>query len=223
MELSTKQSQMGYPLTGGMTAAIVLSYFLLFFIPESVIKKYFFSYPGSFNFVNWILSTFFHASFFHLFWNALFLFILGRAVEEKVGMGKWILFYTMAGLLSGLGDSFVRGVILSETNPTVGASGAISGIAIVAALQSPYTIPFGGKNIPFPVFLIAWLMIYSDFTNLYSRDNIAHWSHIGGYFSVLVTAYFLSEKDRNQLKMGFFLNLLFFTLSMIILYFYRNR
>jgi membrane associated rhomboid family serine protease len=225
MELESRKSDfwMEYPLTTGMTILIIFFYFLLFVLPTQIVQTYFFSYPGRFNFVNWLLSTLAHASFFHLAWNCLFLIFLGRAVEAKVGPGKWIMFYLMAALMSGFGDSFVRGIIQSDTNPTVGASGAISGIAVVAALLSPYTIPIKGKNFPFPVFFLAWVMIYSDLMSFDKNDNIAHWSHIGGYVSVLLTAYFLSEKDKEKLKIGFYMNLLFFSLSMILFYFIKNR
>ncbi len=223
MEFQFQKSKKNYPLTTGMTIALLVSYVILNFLPHNVVTTYFFSYPGEFNFINWILSTFAHASVGHLLWNSLFLYVLGRAVEEKVGMGQWILFYVMAGLLSGFGDSLIRGVFLSQTQPTVGASGAISGLAVVAALRSPYTIPIGGKLIPFPVFFIAWVMIYSDLTNLFTRDNIARWSHLGGYLSVFLAAYFLDEKQRKELKIGFFLNVVFFILSLILLFFIGNR
>lgn len=60
--------------------------------------------------------------------------------------------FFMAALISSLLDSFIRGVILHDPTPVVGASGAISGIAAVAALLSPFSLRFNQRNIPFPVF-----------------------------------------------------------------------
>ncbi len=212
-----------YPLTFGVCFFLLLFYFLSFFIPESTLHTYFYSYPRNFNFVNWLLSTFIHANIFHLFWNVFFLFFLGRAVESKIGKSKWLLFYIAAGIVAGFSDSFVRGALQDETTPAIGASGSVAGIAVVAALVSPYTFPAFQKNIPFPTFLVAWLMIYSDVTNVFKPDRIAHWSHIGGYISVMIVAYFLSEKERKKLWNAFLMNLLFFVLSIILLFFIKNR
>ncbi|MCX7999634.1 MAG: rhomboid family intramembrane serine protease [Leptospiraceae bacterium] len=212
-----------YPLTLGVCTLLLLFYFISLFIPEPTLQLYFYSYPKNFSFINWLLSTLIHANIAHLFWNLVFLFFLGRAVEAKLGKAKWLLFYITAGIVSGLSDSFVRGILHKETNPTVGASGAIAGIAIVAALVSPYTLPTTKKNFPFPTFFVAWLMIYYDLTNAFKPDKVAHWSHIGGYISVLVAAYFLSEEEKKKLWNAFLLNLLFFVLSLILLFLISNR
>lgn len=212
-----------YPVTASFCLVILLfSSIIALLIPNSILNQYFYSHPGSFNPINWILSVLVHGSLSHLFWNVCFLFVLGRAVEEKVGTKKWLLYFFMAAIVSGCSDSIVRGV-QSDRVPAIGASGAIAGIASVAALLSPYNIKFSQKNIPFPVFLIAWVMLYSDFVNLFRNDNVAHWAHIGGFFSVFIVAYFLSPEDKAKLKTGFYLNLVFFILTVILLYLIQNR
>lgn len=214
-----------FPMTGFVCTTLVLSFLIIgLFIPPHIQYKYFFSHPGRFNPVNWFLSTLYHANPAHLFSNVLFLFFLGRAAESKTGGTKWVLYYIIAGLVSGFGDSLFRSILRDGTNlPTVGASGAICGIAAVAGLLSPYSIVFAGKKIPFPVFLVAWFMIYSDFSNLFTDDRIAHWSHLGGYASVFLTSYFVDSKEKEELKNSFFLNLIFFVLSIILLYFIQKR
>lgn len=214
-----------FPVTGFVCSFLVFTYiFIGIFIPPHVQYLYFFSHPGKFNPVNWFLSTFYHASPSHLFSNVFFLFFLGRAAEAKTGRGKWVLYYIIAGLVSGFGDSFVRSVLREGQGiPTVGASGAICGIAAVAGLLSPYSMVFLGKKIPFPVFLVAWFMIYSDFSNLFSNDNIAHWSHLGGYVSVFITSYLVDNREKEELKKSFLLNFVFFVLSIILLFFIQRR
>ncbi len=212
-----------YPVTAYACLIIIFaSIWTAFFLPEPILQNYFYSYPGRFNPLNWILSTLVHASASHLLWNVSFLFVLGRAVEEKVGREKWILYFFLAALVSGLSDSLSR-FIQADRNPAIGASGAIAGIACVAALLSPYSVKFNRVNIPFPIFLIAWLMLYSDIANIFRKDNIAHWSHLGGFFSVFIAAYFLSPEDKEKLKIGFYLNLVFFILSVILLSLIKNR
>lgn len=212
-----------FPLTANVCVFLFFFYFgVTFFVPGAIIRTYFLSYPGSFSPVNWLLASLYHGSLMHLLGNLSFLFVLGRAAEDKVGKEKWVLFYMMAGFLSMFFDSVLRG-FMGDRHPAVGASGAISGIAAVAALLSPFTYKIKGVALPLPVFIVAWMMIYSDFMNLFADDNIAHWAHLGGFFSVLVTAYFLNNTMKAKLKTGFLLNCTFFVLTLIILFFLENR
>ena len=66
-------------------------------------------------------------------------------------------------------------------------------------------------------------MIYSDFSNLFTNDNVAHWSHLGGYLSVFLTSYLVDTKEREELKKSFFLNLIFFILSIFLLFLMQSR
>ena len=166
----------------------------------------------------------FHSSVGHLLSNMVFLYVLGRAVEAKVGKGKWLLFYLMAGVISMMADSMIRGFMLGEKRiPSVGASGAISGLAAIAALLSPVTYRIAGRNFPFPVFLIAWMMVYTDIMQAMSSDLIAHWAHLAGFFSVFITAYLLNPADQARIKNGFIFNFTFFVLTVILLYLIDNR
>ena len=156
----------------------------------------------------------FHSSVGHLISNIAFLYFLGRAVEAKVGKGKWLLFYFMAGIISMMADSMIRGFMLGERRiPTVGASGAIAGLAAIAALLSPVTYRIAGYSFPFPVFLVAWIMVYTDIMQAFSSDLIAHWAHLAGFFSVFITAYLLSPQDQARIKNGFIFNFTFFVLT----------
>lgn len=215
-----------FPLTSSFVLFTIIFYFVtIAFVPKEIIKNYFVSYPGHFIPLNWLLSTFFHGSPMHLLSNMAYLFFLGRIVEDKVGKLKWLFFYLMAGIISAITDSVIRGFIVSGYNlPTVGASGAISGIAAVSALLSPFSFKILGKTMLFPVFLVSWVMIYSDLTGFSSTtDYVAHYSHLGGFFSVFITAYFLNSADRRKLRNGFYLNLTFFVLTVILLYFLKER
>ncbi len=214
-----------YPLTAAVTLFLPVFYFLVITtLPASTIKLYFYSYPGKFNLVNWMLSSMFHASVGHLLSNIAFLFVLGRAVEAKVGKGKWLLFYLLAGIISMMADSMIRGFMLGDKRiPTVGASGAIAGLAAIAALLSPMSYRIAGYNFPFPVFLVAWIMVYTDIMQAFSSDLVAHWAHLAGFFSVFITAYLLSPEDQAKIKNGFIFNFTFFVLTVILLYLIENR
>ncbi|HRG48379.1 MAG TPA: rhomboid family intramembrane serine protease, partial [Leptospiraceae bacterium] len=104
-----------FPLTAAVTLFLPAFYFfVLATVPPITIQNYFYSYPGKLNLVNWILSSLFHASVGHLLSNIAFLYFLGRAVEAKVGKGKWLLFYLMAGIISMMADSIIRGFMLGD-------------------------------------------------------------------------------------------------------------
>ncbi|PJZ77941.1 rhomboid family intramembrane serine protease [Leptospira neocaledonica] len=213
-----------FPLTAFFVLLISISQiFLTVFVPEEILSAFFISRPGEFYPWKWIGMVFLHADFAHLFWNMIFLFFLGRIVEYKVGQGKWLLFFFMGALVSGGLDSFVRGMILGENQPAIGASGAVSGLSAVAALLSPFTIRVKKRSYPFPVFAVAWLMVYSDITNLFSKDQVAHWAHLGGFISVVFAAYFLNNKIKRELHTGFALNLVFVILLLILGFFVGAR
>ena len=210
-----------------LTYAFALFMFFLFlfvklFFSITTVYSHFFFYPNKPNIINAILSLFFHASFGHLFSNLIFLVFFGRIVEYKLGIKKWLLFFFSAGFISILLDALIRGSILKNYAPIVGASGAISGLAATSALISPFTIRVSRIIIPFPVFLVAWVMLYSDISNLFTDDNVARWAHLAGFFSVLFSIYLLSDKERKKFQVAFLLNLIFFILTIIILFFYRN-
>jgi len=76
-----------------------------------------------------LISIFMHGSLMHLFGNMLFLWIFGDNVEDDLGHGRYAVFYLLTGILASLAhvvSTFVFGD--NPFIPSLGASGAISGI-----------------------------------------------------------------------------------------------
>ncbi|HEX2184096.1 MAG TPA: rhomboid family intramembrane serine protease, partial [Chloroflexota bacterium] len=71
-------------------------------------------------------SQFLHGGFLHLGGNMLFLWVFGRAVEDRFGHALYALFYLLAGALAGLAQCLVEGP--HSRLPLVGASGSIAGV-----------------------------------------------------------------------------------------------
>jgi membrane associated rhomboid family serine protease len=72
-----------------------------------------------------ITSMFLHGGFLHIIFNMLFLWIFGNNVEDVLGRSKFIAFY----LLAGTAGAFAHiATDPSSAVPTLGASGAISGV-----------------------------------------------------------------------------------------------
>ncbi len=70
-------------------------------------------------------SMFLHGGWMHLLGNMLFLWVFGGAVEEALGHFQYLIFY----LICGVGSALVHTMFnLGSKVPTIGASGAISGV-----------------------------------------------------------------------------------------------
>src|SRR2546425_7604601 len=80
-----------------------------------------------------ITSMFMHGGIAHIFGNMLFLFIFGDNIEDRLGHIRYLIFYLVCGILAGLAHvlttaAFAGGDPASLLVPSLGASGAISGV-----------------------------------------------------------------------------------------------
>jgi membrane associated rhomboid family serine protease len=132
-------------------------------------------------------SQFLHGSTMHLMGNLFFLIVCGFAVEAALGHGVFLLFY----LLTGIAGALLHTVFdLSSTIPTIGASGAISGV------MAMYLGIFRLKKIEFfywffvfvgyfraPALFILPLYIGKEIFSFYtdSDSNVAFMDHAGGF------------------------------------------
>jgi membrane associated rhomboid family serine protease len=162
------------------------------------------SYLFSLNFLPMIASWFMHASIVHLAGNMLFLFIFGRVIEQRFGAFKMLFLYIGAGVISStIAALFGQGGI--------GASGAIAGLISAAILIKPFYFTYLIIGIPLPIILVGWLAIFGDISGIIvpTNDNIGHFAHLGGYIAISLLVFFLNKPERNQMKKGLILNLLF--------------
>ena len=81
--------------------------------------------PAFFLPVTLITSMFLHGSWSHVIGNMWFLWIFGDNVEDRVGHGRFIVFYLLCGIGAGLAHLVANP---GSELPTVGASGAIAGV-----------------------------------------------------------------------------------------------
>lgn len=75
-----------------------------------------------------LTSMFMHGGIAHLFGNMWFLWIFGDNIENDLGHFKYLLFYLFCGILASLAHVFLNTSGPTSTIPSLGASGAISGI-----------------------------------------------------------------------------------------------
>ena len=81
--------------------------------------------PARLHGVTLVTSMFLHGSWMHVIGNMWYLWIFGDNVEDRVGHGRFIVFYLICGIAASLGQILIDP---RSTLPTIGASGAIAGV-----------------------------------------------------------------------------------------------
>ena len=144
---------------------------------------------------------FLHGGFWHLLGNMWSLYIFGDNIEDRLGPFRYLLFYLLCGLTSGLTHLAFN---LGSNVPTIGASGAIAGVmgayfilyprAKILTLIPIIFIPY---FLEIPAFFFLGIWLFFQLINAAGSDGgaggIAWWAHIGGFiFGIL----FLKLLDR---------------------------
>jgi membrane associated rhomboid family serine protease len=148
--------------------------------------------------INWLTpftSMFLHGSWGHLLGNMLFLWVFGDNIEDSLGHLRYLAFY----LICGMGAVIAHLLTASGSPvPTVGASGAISGIMGAYLLLHP-NIPVRMLFFIFVVRIRAWIvLIYWFVLQLVEglsqlgpmrpdiSAGVAVWAHVGGFVTGLL-------------------------------------
>jgi len=140
-----------------------------------------------------LTSMFLHGGLAHLGGNMLFLWIFGNNVEDILGPARFVLFY----LACGIGAHALH--IASDPSsvvPTVGASGAISGVLAGYLIAFPrarvLTLVFLGFFIrmavlPAYVIIVYWFVIQFVFALASlggtGTGGVAWFAHVGGFLA----------------------------------------
>lgn len=147
-----------------------------------------------------LTSMFVHGGFAHIFGNMLFLWIFGDNIEQRFGSFLYLLFYLGTGLAASLAHIVTNG---GSEIPSVGASGAISGVMGAYILLYPrnrvrvFIWYWGIVYLPAYTFLGFWfltqflngLMVLSVETA--QGSGVAFWAHIGGFAAGVAAAIIL--------------------------------
>jgi membrane associated rhomboid family serine protease len=156
-----------------------------------------------------LVSMFLHGGWLHIIFNMLFLWIFGDNVEDNFGSLAYLVFY----LLSGYGAVLAQALLTPRADvPSIGASGAISGVLAAYLLLYPRASIRAILPIPilflFSFFVPAWLMIIiwfggqllSGYASLTSAaemtGGVAYGAHIGGFVAGFVLTFFFRKPQR---------------------------
>ncbi len=165
--------------------------------------------PASVASLSLLTSMFLHGGWLHFLGNMLYLWIFGDNVEDRVGHGRFIVFYLTCGLAATLAQ-----VVSNPTSvvPMVGASGAIAGVMgayFVLFPRSrvltllPLFIFWELIEVPAILFLGLWflLQLLSGVGSVSAGQDvsgIAFWAHITGFATGAVAIFFFRRSERQR-------------------------
>ena len=184
---------------------------------EFWIWRYFYSTPGDQYPWQLITSMFLHADFWHLLGNSIFLWVFGVFVEDKLGWKVYLYLYFLTGVASTLIHGDMVGIFMRNNLfiPSLGASGAISGIMGIYLYRCHYSkikllIAFWLPiriQVPAAIILVLWFL--RDFmggidTIRGIHQNVAFWAHVGGFAAGLGACKYLHyEVQARKEKLEF--------------------
>src|SRR5712692_2174665 len=115
-------------ITITIIAINALAWFFELAVPREALPEFLQVYgmvPANFHASTLVTSMFLHGSWMHVIGNMWYLWIFGDNVEDRLGHGRFIVFYLLCGIVAALGQVVIDP---GSTLPTIGASGAIAGV-----------------------------------------------------------------------------------------------
>jgi membrane associated rhomboid family serine protease len=150
--------------------------------------------PVVFSWPTILTAMFLHGGLWHLAGNMWSLWIFGDNVEDRLGHGRYIVFYLLCGVIAAVAHAF------SDPNsmvPTIGASGAIAGI------MGAYFVLYPRSRVLTLIFLVFYVQIVEipavivlgfwfvmqlvsgvgalASTSGQAAGGIAFWAHVAGF------------------------------------------
>jgi len=134
-----------------------------------------------------LTSIFLHAGWMHLLGNMLFLWIYGDNVEDRMGHGRFLVFYFLCAVAAFYAQALANP---HSAYPIIGASGAISGVLGAYLVSFPrarvltlVVLPFFLTTVRLPAIflLLLWfaVQLVSHFAD--HGGGVAFLAHIGGF------------------------------------------
>ncbi len=154
-------------------------------------------------------SMFLHGGWMHLIGNMWSLWLFGDNVEDRLGHGRFLVFYLLAGLGAGAAHLYLN---WGSPVPTIGASGAIAGVMGAYALLFPNArivtlLPLGlftrMIEMPSVLFIGIWAVFFNLVPALGQLGNtmtggIAFWAHLGGALAGVILVTILAPPCRSH-------------------------
>ncbi len=152
-------------------------------------------------------AMFLHGGWIHVLGNMWYLWIFGDNVEDAMGHRRFLLFYILCGITAGLTHIYTHP---SSSLPTIGASGAVSGVMggyfvlfpharITTLLPVFFFITI--VQIPAVFFLFFWFMMQFfngafSVVSPHAFSGVAWWAHIGGFIWGIILVLIFRKRRR---------------------------
>jgi membrane associated rhomboid family serine protease len=139
--------------------------------------------------------------------NMLYLWIFGDNIEDRLGHGRFLVFYLASGVAAALAQT-----IMSPASrvPMIGASGAVSGVLGAYLVLFPHagiltllTVGFFVRMVRVPALIVLGLWIVVQVINgtvSYSmasgggEGGVAWFAHVGGFAAGLILLFLLRPR-----------------------------
>jgi membrane associated rhomboid family serine protease len=165
--------------------------------------------PAAFSWTAVVTSMFVHAGWSHVIGNMLFLWIFGDNVEDRMGHGRFLVFYLLAGVAAAFVQTWADP---SSTIPLIGASGAIAGV------MGAYIVMFPHSRVLVLVFLVFFIDVVEIpalfFLGIWflmqlvlgvgrtaaesAGGGVAYWAHAAGFVVGIIGVFVFSRPAQRE-------------------------
>ena len=200
-------------ITVTLIALNALAWFYELALPNDVLPVFLQAYgvvPAAFSLPTLISSMFLHGSWLHVIGNMWYLWIFGDNIEDRMGHGRFIVFYLPCGIGAALGHIATDPY---STLPTIGASGAIAGVmgAYVVFFQRsrvltlvPLILYYEIIEVPAFVLLGIWFLmqLFSAgaiaVTAITQSGGVAFAAHVAGFVMGVIGVFVFRRPERRH-------------------------
>jgi len=156
-------------------------------------------------------SMFLHGGLLHIFSNLWMLWIFGDNVEDRMGHGRYLLFYLLCGVAAAFTQFWANP---QAQTPMIGASGAISGVLGAYVILFPRAriltfipifILFYLVEIPAYFFIGFWFLMQflqgaaqQAAAGRLVEGGVAWWAHVGGFVAGVSMLYFFKRGEKKE-------------------------
>jgi membrane associated rhomboid family serine protease len=170
--------------------------------------------PAAFSWIAVFTSMFLHGGFLHVGGNMLYLWIFGDNVEDRMGHGRFLLFYLLCGIAAALAQTYINP---ESIVPMVGASGAIAGVMGAYFVLYPHSrivtlvplfVYFQVMEVPAVFFLGIWFLMQflsgvGSIATAVSGEpggGVAFWAHVAGFVAGLAGVLVFRRPERQRVE-----------------------
>jgi membrane associated rhomboid family serine protease len=167
--------------------------------------------PVHFSWLNLTTALFLHSGWLHAGSNLLALWLFGDNVEDRMGHGRFLAFYFLAGCGAMLLDAWTHP---ASSAPIVGASGAVAGVMgayLVLFPRSrvlvllPLVVFIDIIEVPALMFLALWAVIQAlagvgRLPDPTDPGGIAFMTQLGGFVAGVVGVWLFKRPERERVE-----------------------